>query len=122
MLRLQRGEPACASSNREGRAARGIADGDRMRVFNDIGGLRGDGARSPPAVQPGQVIIYHAWEPYQFKDWQGQQEPVAAPWKPLHLAGDYGQIHYRMFYGSPGHAPRGAPVEVERVGPLASVS
>jgi len=32
-----------------------------------------------------------------------------------HADGGYGHIHYRMFYGSPGHAPRGAPVEVERV-------
>ena len=28
-----------------------------------------------------------------------QQEPVAAPWKALHLAGGYGQIHYRMSWG-----------------------
>jgi hypothetical protein len=62
------------------------------------------------------VIIYHAWEPYQFKNWKGQQEPVAAPWKAIHLAGgDYGQIHYRMIYGAPGHAPRANCVQVERV-------
>ena len=66
-------------------------------------------------VPPGEVVLYHAWEPYQSKDWKGQQEPVEAPWKPIHLAGDYGQLHYRMFYGAPSHAPRGAPVEVERV-------
>ena len=28
-------------------------------------------------VQPGQVIIYHAWESFQFKDHKGQQEPIA---------------------------------------------
>jgi ethylbenzene hydroxylase subunit alpha/complex iron-sulfur molybdoenzyme family reductase subunit alpha len=38
-----------------------------------------------------------------------------APWKAIHLAGGYGHLHYRMFYGSPGHAPRGAAVEVEKV-------
>jgi hypothetical protein len=63
-------------------------------------------------VQPGQIIMYHAWEPYQFKQWKGQQEPVVAPWKALHLAGGYGQIHYRMIYGAPGHHPRGGTVEV----------
>jgi hypothetical protein len=73
-------------------------------------------------VQPGEVIIYHAWEPHQFKNWRGQQEPVEAPWKAIHLAGGYGHIHYRMFYGSPGHAPRGAPVEMERVPPLLDVA
>ena len=40
---------------------------------------------------------------------------MEAPWKAIHLAGGYGQIHYRMFYGSPSHSPRGAPVEVERL-------
>jgi hypothetical protein len=44
-------------------------------------------------VQPGEVIIHHAWEPCQFKNWQGQQEPVAEPWKAIHLASRYGQIH-----------------------------
>ena len=66
-------------------------------------------------TQPGEVIMYHAWEPYQFKGWKGQQEPIAAPWKALHLAGGYSHLHYRMYYGGPSHAPRGAPCEVEKV-------
>jgi ethylbenzene hydroxylase subunit alpha/complex iron-sulfur molybdoenzyme family reductase subunit alpha len=61
------------------------------------------------------VIVYHAWEPYQFRGWHGPQEPVEAPWKALHLAGGYGQIHYRMYYAAPSHTPRGVAVEVERV-------
>jgi hypothetical protein len=66
-------------------------------------------------VQPGQVIIYHAWEPHQFRGWKGQQEPVPAPWKPLHLAGGYGQVHYRPIYGAPGHHPRGQAVDFAKV-------
>jgi anaerobic selenocysteine-containing dehydrogenase len=96
-------------------AEREIQDGDRVRVFNDNGEFEA-AAKLTGSVQPGQLVIYHAWEPYQFKDWKGQQEPVVAPWKPIHLAGGYHQIHYRMIYGAPGHAPRGGPVDVERVG------
>jgi ethylbenzene hydroxylase subunit alpha/complex iron-sulfur molybdoenzyme family reductase subunit alpha len=33
-------------------------------------------AKVTAAAQPGEVIIYHAWEPYQFKGWKGQQAPV----------------------------------------------
>lgn len=110
MLRLQRGEPALWMSDRDA-AERGIADGDRVRVHNDNGEFEAI-AKLAPAVQPGQIIMYHAWEPYQFKQWKGQQEPVVAPWKALHLAGGYGQIHYRMIYGAPGHHPRGGTVEV----------
>lgn len=112
MLRLQRGEPACFVSPVDC-APRSINDGDRIRVYNDAGEFQVI-AKVSPSVQPGEVIIYHAWEPFQFKNWKGQQEPVEAPWKAIHLAGGYGHIHYRMFYGSPGHAPRGAPVEMER--------
>jgi DMSO reductase family type II enzyme molybdopterin subunit len=113
MLRLQRGGPTVWMSN-EDAGGRGIGDGDQVRVFNDNGEFEAN-AKITGIVQPGQLIVYHAWEPYQFKNWKGQQEPVVAPWKALHLAGGYGQIHYRMIYGAPSHAPRGGTVEVERV-------
>ncbi|MCC6640549.1 MAG: molybdopterin-dependent oxidoreductase [Deltaproteobacteria bacterium] len=113
MLRLQRGQPVCFLSPVDC-APRGISDEDMVRVYNDAGEFESM-AKLSPRVQPGEVIIYHAWEPYQFKGWKGQQEPVVAPWKPIHLAGGYGHLHYRMFYGSPSHSPRSAPVEVERV-------
>jgi nitrate reductase alpha subunit len=113
MLRLQRGEPACFLSPMDC-ADRGIEDGDTIRIFNETGSFQAM-AKIAHGTQPGEVIIYHAWEPMQFKDWKGSDETVESPWKPIHLAGGYGHIHYRMFYGSPGHAPRGSPIEVERV-------
>ena len=113
MLRLQRGEPAVWVAVQDARE-RGIADGDRIRVFNDVGEFEAV-AKVAASVQPGQAVIYHAWEPYQFKGWKGQQEPVPAPWKALHLAGGYGQIHYRAIYGAPGHSPRGQAIEIARV-------
>jgi DMSO reductase family type II enzyme molybdopterin subunit len=112
MLRLQRGEPAVWIAGRDA-SERGIVDGDRIRVFNDVGEFEAV-AKVAGAVQPGQVIIYHAWEPYQFKGWKGQQDPVPAPWKPLHLAGGYGQIHYRSIYGAPGHSPRAQTVDIAK--------
>jgi ethylbenzene hydroxylase subunit alpha/complex iron-sulfur molybdoenzyme family reductase subunit alpha len=85
-----------------------------VRVWNDVGAFEAV-AKVSPALQPGQSVIYHAWEPYQFRGWHGQQEPVPAPWKPLHLAGGYGQIHYRPIYGAPGHSPRAQAVEITKV-------
>ena len=41
---------------------------------------------------------------------------VEAPWKALHLAGGYAQLHWRVYYHGPNHSPRGAPVEVEKIG------
>jgi nitrate reductase alpha subunit len=112
MLRLQRGEPS-AWIGVDDAETRGISDGDRIRIFNDEGTFQLI-AKVSPSVQPGQVIVYHAWEPLQFKDWKGQQEPVSSTWKSLHLA-EYGQLHYRFVYGGPHHAPRAMTVEVERV-------
>jgi DMSO reductase family type II enzyme molybdopterin subunit len=113
MLRLQRGEPAAWVSERDA-MQRSVSDGDRIRVFNDVGEFQAI-AKVAAAVQPGEVIIYHAWEPYQFKNWQGQQEPVPAAWKALHLAAGYGQIHYRGIYLSPGHSPRAQTVDFAKV-------
>jgi nitrate reductase alpha subunit len=93
---------------------RGLEDHDRIRIRNEHGAFE---ARVKPAdrIQPGMVQIFHAWEPYQFKGWEGQQAPVVSAWKPTHLAGGYGQLHYRMFYNGPGHNPRGVGVEVEKL-------
>ncbi len=111
LLQLQRGGPVMYMSVKDAEPRR-IADHARVHVFNDVGSFIVR-AKISPAVQPGQVIIYHAWEPYQFEGWRGSQEPVASPWKPLHLAGDYGQLHYRMYYAAPSHGPRATAVEVQ---------
>jgi DMSO reductase family type II enzyme molybdopterin subunit len=112
MLRLQRGEPVLYL-NKDDALARRIADHDRVRVFNDLGAFE-CAAKVTAAAQPGQVIIYHAWENFQFARHQGQQEPVVGAWKALHLVGDYGQLHYRALYGAPNFGPRGVTVEVRK--------
>jgi len=111
LLQLQRGEPS-GWIGVEDAKRRGIEDGDRIRIFNDEGSFQVI-AKISPSVQPGQVIVYHAWEPLQFKDWKSMQEPVPSTWKSLHLA-EYGQLHYRFLYAGPHHAPRATAVEVER--------
>jgi len=112
MLRLQRGAPVLYM-NRNDADARGIADHDRVRISNDIGAFE-CAVKLTPTAQPGQVIIYHAWESFQFARHQGQQEPIASPWKTLHLVGNYGQLHYRGLYGAPNFGPRGVTVEVQK--------
>jgi nitrate reductase alpha subunit len=111
MLRLQRGEPAMWMSVEDARA-RTIKDGDRARVRNDHGSFRVQ-VKVSPAVAPGEAIIYHAWEPYQFPGWRGNMEVIASPYKPAHFVGDYGHLRYRMFHAGPIHVTRGVPVEIE---------
>jgi DMSO reductase family type II enzyme molybdopterin subunit len=112
MMQLQRGEPVLYMNTDDARA-REIADHDRVRIVNDVGAFECP-VKLTPAAQPGQVIIYHAWENFQFAGHKGQQEPIPSPWKTLHLVGDYGQLHYRTLYGAPNFGPRGVAVEVRK--------
>ncbi len=113
LLQLQRGEPSAWVSADDAQR-RGVEDGDRIRCFNDEGETTLL-AKVSPSVKPGQVIIYHAWENFQFKDWKSNQEPVPSVWKSLHMA-TYGQLHYRWLYGGPHHAPRGTTLDFEKLG------
>jgi len=113
LLRLQRGEPSMWMSVADA-DARGIRDHDVVSVRNEHGEFRVR-ARVAPSVAPGEAILYHAWEPLQFKDWRGNMEVIASPLKPVHMVGDYGHLRYRVFASGPMHVPRGVPVEIVRL-------
>lgn len=113
MLRLQRGEPVMWMS-REDAAARGIRDGAMVRAYNDIGEFR-IRARVSAAVRPGQVIVYHAWEPFQFRGHRSHQVATATPINPIQLAGGYGHLQPMMIMNEPGLNDRGTRLEVEPV-------
>ncbi|MBI4171824.1 MAG: molybdopterin-dependent oxidoreductase [Actinobacteria bacterium] len=116
MLRLQRGEPAMFMSA-EDAAARGIADGEHVDVSNQVGAFRIRSIVSP-AVRPGQVVIYHAWENFQFKDWKPFKNTQPSPLNPIELAGDY--FHIRPWMANyPGFSDRGTRVEVRKAVPEA---
>lgn len=113
LLNLQRGEPVLYMSVRDA-LERDIRDHDLVWVYNDVGGFKVH-AKISPAVQPGQAIIYHAWEPYQFEDWMSSQTIVSSAFKPLHLLGGYGHLSFRPIHGQPSHTPRAHKVEIEKV-------
>ena len=112
MLQLQRGEPVVYMNDRDAKA-RGVSDNDRIRIFNDLGEFEAL-VKIGSAVQPGVVISYHAWEPYQFRSWKGHQEVQPNPIKPLHMVGDYGHLQHRMWYASPNFMQRTIAVDIER--------
>jgi DMSO reductase family type II enzyme molybdopterin subunit len=113
LLRLQRGGPVVFIGPGDARA-REIEDGDRVRVHNDVDAfeLR---ARVSPAVRPGQVIVYHAWEPFQFTGHKSQQALTPNPINPIQLAGGYFHLQPRLAVGTPGASDRGTRVDVERL-------
>lgn len=111
MLRLTRGEPFILMSPLDAKP-RGISDHDLVRVFNDVGDyvVR---AKITPAMQPGQSLIYHAWEDYQFK--KGSMRRVTpTPLNPVEFAGDYPHLKECYLWGQPGNFDRETRVEIER--------
>jgi len=118
MLQLQRGEPMMFVS-RQDAAARGIRDGDLVEVTNDVGSFCIQVAVSP-AVRPGQVIIYHAWENYQFSGWEHFKNVMASPLNPVELAGDYFHIRPITMANYPGFSDRDTRVEIRKVEARAS--
>ncbi len=67
-------------------AARGISDGEHVRVYNDLDAFE-IMAKVAPSVRPGQFIVYHAWENYQFRGQEGFQNLIPTPLNPVELAG-----------------------------------
>jgi DMSO reductase family type II enzyme molybdopterin subunit len=110
MLQQQRGEPVMWMSL-EDATARGIGDGDRVRVFNDLDSFE-IMVKVAPLIRPGQLIVYHAWDNFQFKGQKSYQNLIPTPLNPVELAG--GQFHMRpmSICMQPSHTDRDTRVEV----------
>jgi len=113
LLQLQRGEPVLIMSAEDARS-RGLEDGELARARNDIGGFEVQ-VKISPTVRPGQVIVYHGWEPYQFKGHRSHQTITPSPLNPIQLAGGYYHLQPMMIVGEPGHSDRGTRLEVEKL-------
>ena len=89
-----------------------IADGAQVRVFNDLDEFQVM-AKVAPTLRKGQLMMYHAWENFQFKNGKGFQNLMPVPMNPVDLAG--GQFHLRPMILSmqPNMTDRETRVEVE---------
>ena len=114
LSRTHRGHPTLYM-NPDDMEARGVADDDTVNVRNDFSSFQVRVKRAP-GNRPGQVIIYHAWEPFQFPG--GKSYDVAIPGliKWLHLAGGYGHLRYYRWNWVPQQVDRAVSVEVEKTG------
>ncbi|HUT52656.1 MAG TPA: molybdopterin-dependent oxidoreductase [bacterium] len=113
MSRLQRGVPLIHLSPADAEA-RGIEDHDYVRVFNDVDSFNVH-VKICPSIRPGQVMMYHAWELFQFDKLKSNDALIPSPMKPLHLAGGYGQLKWRFAHCQPCQVDRDTRVEVEKI-------
>jgi DMSO reductase family type II enzyme molybdopterin subunit len=112
LLQTHRGRPHMVMSPTDA-GARGVEDNEEVRVYNDCGSFLVP-VKLSPSVQPGQVIVYNGWDPYQFRGWTGPMdvEPGMVKW--LHMAGGYGHLRYWPIQWQPVPADRAVRVEVKR--------
>ena len=112
MLQTHRGEPFLMM-NPQDAVARGLADNDEVRVYNDFDDFHVR-VKFSPSVRPGEVIIYHAWEPYQYRNWKPYDTVIPGMIKWLHLAGGYGHLKFWRNNWQPQQADRAIAVDVEK--------
>ncbi|RMD80937.1 MAG: hypothetical protein D6815_13025, partial [Candidatus Dadabacteria bacterium] len=110
LLYLQRGQAAAFVAAPDARA-RGIRDGDTIRIWNDVGEFFVQ-AKVSAAVRPGTVILYHAWEDYQFPGRRGYRNVLPSPLNPVELAGDYNHLRPVPASLQPGQNDRDTRVDI----------
>jgi DMSO reductase family type II enzyme molybdopterin subunit len=113
ILNTHRGEPFIFLNPEDARA-KGIENGEEVRVVSDAGHLN-ISVKLSPSVRPGLVILYNGFEPYQHREWfsQADVEPGIVKW--LHMAGGYGHLKYRLWHWQPIPVDRGIGVDVEKL-------
>jgi DMSO reductase family type II enzyme molybdopterin subunit len=111
LLRLQRGRP-CLMLNPAVARAKGIADGDEVRMWNDLGEAR-LWAKVAPGVPAGAVMLEHGWEPFQYRGKQGHNALVGDMLHLLELSDGWGHLRFGTNWDGNQHA-YDATVDVAR--------
>jgi DMSO reductase family type II enzyme molybdopterin subunit len=106
LLSLQRGEPDIYVSPIDA-AARGVADGEQIEVYNPAGSFTCM-AHLSSMVQPGTVFMYHGWDPMMFRKRRNFSAVISTAGliKPTSMAGDYGHLGYRPLAFAPNQTYR----------------
>jgi len=113
LLRLQRGRP-CVALHPATARAREIADGDEVRVWNDLGEARMV-AKIAAGVPPDAIVLEHGWEPFQYRGKQGHNALVGDLPNLLELSDGWGHLRFGTNWDGNQHA-YDATVDVARVG------
>jgi complex iron-sulfur molybdoenzyme family reductase subunit alpha len=112
MLRLQRGVPI-VYIHPDDAGKRGIADGDWVRIHNQIGSTVCL-CQVLPGEKPGRLTMYHGWEKFLGFGEGGWQSLTYIKIKPTQLVGKYGHINFKLNYWGPTGNNRDVKVEIEK--------
>jgi nitrate reductase alpha subunit len=113
LVSLQRGEPDIYI-NPDDAAARGIADGDLIRTYNDFGDFVAM-AHVSAGLQPNTMFMYHGWDPMMFRGRKNFSSVISTNGllKPVQMVGDYGHLRYQAPDFVPNQTYHDCTVEYE---------
>ncbi|MBD3809144.1 MAG: molybdopterin-dependent oxidoreductase [Sulfuricurvum sp.] len=106
LLRLQRGVPA-VQLNRKVAEAKGIKDGDTIRVYNALGEFYAMAKLSSSAPADG-LVMEHGWEPYMYLKNKGHNEVVPTALNLLEMADGWGHLKFGGLWDGNQYAYDGA--------------
>ncbi len=118
LLRLQRGRP-CVVLNPKVAAARGIADGDEVRVFNELGEAVLV-AKLSGSVPPDAVVLEHGWEPFMYPGKKGHNALVGDMLNLLEVTDGWGHLKFGTAWDGNQHA-YDSTVDVAKAGGVAGL-
>jgi anaerobic selenocysteine-containing dehydrogenase len=119
LAKTHQGRPTMFMNTQDAKE-RGIEDGELVRVYNDFDEFTihvklSSAIRSGQGVRQGQVLIYHAWEPYQFEKWKSYDSAIPGMIKWLDLAAGYGHLNYYRWNWCTQPIDRGVTLEVAKI-------
>jgi len=113
LLRLQRGKP-CVMLNPDVARKKGIADGDDVRVWNELGEAVLI-AKVAASVPRDALVVEHGWEPFFYKGKRGHNALVGDMLNLLEVSDGWGHLRFGTNWDGNQHA-YDATVDVARVG------
>ena len=113
LLRLQRGGPFVLISVKDAEKYK-MVDDEEIKLFNDVDYFFSR-IKISTTVQQGQLIMYHGWESYQFKDGKTVRNVMASPLNPIEMVGDYPYLRPVMALRQPGQSDRDTRLAIEKV-------
>ncbi len=89
--------------------ARGIANGDPVRIWNTRGSIEA-WANVAPSEQPGSVTLYEGWWPRQFRQGKGVNELTSSAVNPIH------EVHFVGNMWAPSTGWKDCRCEIAKAG------
>lgn len=102
LLRLQRGKPY-VMVNPEVAKARGIVDGEDIKMFNELGEVIIQ-AKVSPSCPPDALVMEHGWEPFMYKKKVGHNSLVGDMINLLELTDGWGHLKFGTNWDGNQHA------------------